>query len=246
MPRYGMVVDLGKCMGSRACMEACKVENNTGEGIFWMEVFRTEEGTYPNTRVEFMPRPCMHCDNAPCIKVCPVGARYKREDGPVLSDFQRCIGCRYCEVACPYGVNYFNWRHPEDNYYIDWHDKDLQSVTHGNVPPYKNPNLQKKHGLGDERLNAGGGHFKGVTEKCTFCIQRLDKGLPPACVANCPVFALQFGDLDDPQSEVSKAIRKNTHFRLLEDRGTRPRVYYINGEPPDPTTKQIEPVREGR
>ena len=244
MPRLGMVIDLGKCMGSRACQEACKIENNTGQGVFWMHVFRFERGEYPNARVQFLPRPCQHCDNAPCIKVCPVGARYKEESGPVLTDYDRCIGCRYCEVACPYGVIAFNWKHPEENYYLDWHDKDLEPVTHGNIPPYKNPDLDLKHGT-PKRLNAGGGHFKGVTEKCTFCVQRRGKGLPPACVANCPVFALQFGDLDDPKSNVSKTLAENPYFRLLEDRGTKPSVYYVNGEPPDPETKQIEPVAKG-
>jgi molybdopterin-containing oxidoreductase family iron-sulfur binding subunit len=101
MARYGMVIDLDRCIGCRACMEACKVENNTPTAIFWMYVFRFEEGEYPNTHVWFLPRPCQHCDNAPCVKVCPVGARFKRYDGLVLTDFERCIGCRYCEVACP-------------------------------------------------------------------------------------------------------------------------------------------------
>ncbi len=105
MTKYGMVIDLDRCTGCRACMVACKVENNTPQANFWMYVFRYEEGEFPNTRVSFMPRPCMHCDNAPCVKVCPVGARYKRLDGLTATDHERCIGCRYCEVACPYGVN---------------------------------------------------------------------------------------------------------------------------------------------
>ena len=112
MARYGMVIDLDRCTGCRACMVACKVENNTPEANFWMYTFRFEEGEFPNTRVWFMPRPCQHCDSAPCVKVCPVGARFKREDGLTLTDWERCIGCRYCEVACPYGVNYFNWKNP--------------------------------------------------------------------------------------------------------------------------------------
>lgn len=112
MPRYGMVIDLDRCIGCRACAEACKVENNTPTANFWMYVFRFEEGAYPNTNVWFMPRPCQHCDNAPCVKVCPVGARFKRDDGIVSTDWDRCIGCRYCEVSCPYGVNYFNWKAP--------------------------------------------------------------------------------------------------------------------------------------
>jgi len=102
MPKYAMAIDLERCMGCRACMEACKVENNTTEAAFWMYVFRFEEGEFPDVDVTFLPRPCMHCDNPPCVKVCPVGARHKQEDGLVLTDFERCIGCRYCEVACPF------------------------------------------------------------------------------------------------------------------------------------------------
>jgi molybdopterin-containing oxidoreductase family iron-sulfur binding subunit len=240
MARYGMVIDLDRCIGCRACMEACKVENNTPTAIFWMYVFRFEEGEYPNTHVWFLPRPCQHCDNAPCVKVCPVGARFKRYDGLVLTDFERCIGCRYCEVACPYGVNYFNWKDPKKNYYLDWD---------GAVPPYQNPDLQRRFseervgGGGRQRLVAGGGHFKGVIEKCTFCVHRLEKGLLPACVANCPTRALLFGDLDDPGSEVSQALKKKPHFRLLEDYGTEPRVFYVGGHPPAAQTRQIEAVK---
>ncbi len=135
-----MVIDLDRCFGCLACMEACKVENNTPRGSFFMYVFRLEEGSYPDTRSTFLPRPCMHCDDAPCVKVCPVGARYKREDGIVATDFDRCIGCRYCEVACPYGVNTFNWEDPQSNFYLDWGEAD-QAATGGLVPPYKNPDL---------------------------------------------------------------------------------------------------------
>ncbi len=98
--RYGMVIDLDRCIGCRACEVACKVENNTAKGIFWMHVFRFEIEEYPNTRIAFLPRPCQHCDNPPCVKVCPVGARFKQENGLVLTDFDRCIGCRLCQVAC--------------------------------------------------------------------------------------------------------------------------------------------------
>jgi len=246
MARYAMVIDLNRCTGCRACMEACKVENNTPRANFWMYVFRFEEGEYPNTRVWFMPRPCMHCDNAPCVKVCPVGARYKRPDGLVATDFDRCIGCRYCEVACPYGVNYFNWMKPERNYYLDWMDREAAAVldraTNGAVPPYKNPDLDKAYGREQRRI-AGGGHLKGVIEKCTFCVQRVEQGLLPACVAGCPVFALHFGDLDDPNSKVAQLLKNRPSFRLLEETGTAPRVYYLSGKPPGHDTRQVETVR---
>jgi len=242
MPRYGMVIDLERCMGCRACMEACKIENNTPTASLWMYVFRFEEGSYPNTRIWFMPRPCMHCDNAPCVKVCPVGARYKRDDGLTATDWDRCIGCRYCEVACPYGVNYFNWKEPSNNYYLDWSDEDLAPILQGAVPPYKNPDLDRPVDPERRRI-AGGGHTKGVIEKCTFCAHRVEQGLLPACVANCPVSALHFGDLDDPTSEVSHLLQRKPSFRLLEELGTHPRVYYVGGKPPTADTHQIEDIR---
>ena len=236
-----MVIDLDRCTGCRACMEACKVENNTPQGNLWMYVFRFEEGEYPNTHMWFMPRPCMHCDHPPCVKVCPVGARFKRDDALVATDWQRCIGCRYCEVACPYGVNCFNWRAPEKSHYLQWDDPDLTPATNGAVPPYKNPDLEEKHGE-EQRYIAGGGHVKGVVEKCTFCVQRVEKGLTPACVAACPVFALHFGDLDDPNSIVSRLLAKKPASRLLEELGTEPRVYYVGQRPLAERAKQIETV----
>lgn len=239
MPRYAMVIDLDRCMGCRACMVACKVENNTPTAHYWMYVFRLEEGEYPNVHTWFLPRPCMHCDNAPCVKVCPVGARYKREDGLVATDWERCIGCRYCEVACPYGVNYFNWKAPAKNFYLNWQDGDLRDRTGGQTPPYRNPDLDRPYGEEHRRV-AGGGRMKGVIEKCTFCVQRVEEGLKPACVANCPAFALLFGDLEDPHSEVSQILRRKPSYRLLEELGAKPRVFYVGGHPPHPASRPVE------
>ncbi len=242
MPKYGMVIDLDLCFGCRACMVACKIENNTPYSHFWMYVFRLEEGEYPNTEVTFLPRPCMHCDNAPCVKVCPVGARYKEKTGFVGMDWERCIGCRYCEVACPYGVNYFNWGDPKKNQYLDWKDADLKAITNGASPPYANPDLEGRYGENKQKI-AGANHLKGVEEKCTFCIHRVEKGLLPACVANCPSFALNFGDLDDPDSNVSKLLEEKPSFRLEEEFNTKPRVYYVGRPHPSTEVRQIETIK---
>jgi molybdopterin-containing oxidoreductase family iron-sulfur binding subunit len=243
MTKYAMAVDLNRCQGCRACTEACKIENGTAEGVYWMHVFRLEDGDYPNTTQSYLPRPCQHCDNAPCVKVCPVGARFKREDGIVLTDADRCIGCRYCELACPYGVNYFNWQKPEDaffSYLIDWEDPDIQPATQGNIPPYRNPALDELYGE-EQRRTAGGSHAKGVMEKCTFCVQRTENGTLPACVETCPVDALWFGDIEDPTSPISEFLgQKSNTWHLLEEAGTEPSVVYVGGTPPTPALTEIE------
>jgi molybdopterin-containing oxidoreductase family iron-sulfur binding subunit len=241
MTKYAMVVDLDRCQGCRACMEACKIENNTMQSNFWMYVFRFEQGTFPNTEMSFLPRPCQHCDNAPCVKVCPVGARFKREDGLVLTDADRCIGCRYCELACPYGVNYFNWQDPDEGQYdlVDWLDADIQAVTGGAIPPYRNPDLDGLYGK-EQRRTAGGAHAKGIMEKCTFCVHRVEKGLRPSCVETCPTDALVFGDTEDATSPISRYLREHSSWHLLEGAGTRPSVHYVGGKPPTRDLKEIE------
>jgi len=242
MTRYAMAVDLNRCQGCRACVEACKIENNTPNAVFWMHVFRFEEGEYPETKISFLPRPCQHCNNAPCVKVCPTGARYKRDDGLVLTDFNRCIGCRYCEVACPYGVNYFNWRRPDEAwapYEVPFDDPDLVAVTGGAVPAYANPDHQQLHGP-EQRLTSGSAHFKGVVEKCTFCVQRVEKGMLPACVDTCPVQALRFGDVEDEESPISTFLRDKESYQLLEELGTDPSVVYVGGNPPTKHVREIE------
>ena len=237
MVRYGMAVDLDRCTGCTACVLACKMENNTPEGASWMWVFKHESERFPDVKIDALPRPCMHCDEPPCTYVCPVGARFSHEDGFVLTDFERCIGCRYCEVACPYGVNFFNWKRPEESAYFDFGKEASQLYGTGSVSeatgtdglPNRNPDHAKKY---DGRLVAGGGQFVGVMEKCTFCIHRVKKGLQPSCVQNCPCVALIFGDLDDPESDVSRALSRKKAWRLLEELGTEPKVFYLGGRPP--------------
>lgn len=233
MVRYGMVVDLEKCMGCKTCMVACKVENNTPQGIFWMYVYRKEKGKYPNAKMDFLPKPCMQCDKPPCVQVCPVGATFKREDGIILVNYDQCIGCKFCMQACPYAARYFNEKR---HYYFEWDKGGANTYGKGNIgaivphtPPYHNPDHNKtypgKHGK--PMYESGGIAYRGVVTKCTFCVHRLAKGLKPACVANCPVNALHFGDLDDPNSEVSKMLGDRQYNVLKPEKGTKPMVYYL-------------------
>jgi len=224
-----MVIDLDKCVGCQACNIACKEEHNIPHGspqeqerrreINWNRVLAVSgEGEYPSARVQLISVPCMHCEDAPCVTVCPAKATYRRDDGIIMQNFRRCIGCRYCIVACPYGVRNFNFKdQPEEEY----HRPDL--------PP--------------DRASWGPWPFprrvRGVVEKCCFNFHRIDEGLKegkrigvdvvPACVEACPSGARAFGDLDDPDSEVSRLLASRGSFRLREELGTHPKVFYLSG-----------------
>lgn len=230
MTRWGMVIDLDKCVACQGCTVACRMENNTpivppdqsemGRSILWNEVFPIEEHAQfaaEDTNATFIPRPCMHCDNPPCIKVCPVEATFKSDEtgGQVLQRYDRCIGCRFCTLACPYGVRYFNWHEPQ------WSPE---------IALHLNPNSEVEP------------RPKGIVEKCTFCIQRLHEArelaeeegrnfrpedYQPACVQTCTGKARFFGDLDNPDSTVSQLAGSRRAFRLLEELGTNPKVIYL-------------------
>jgi Fe-S-cluster-containing dehydrogenase component len=206
--RWAMVIDQAKCIGCGYCTLACRASNDVREGMEWNVVLEDEHlGGEP----VFLPRPCMHCEHPPCAEVCPVGATYKRGDGIVMMDYDKCIGCRYCEVACPYGARVFNWEQFEGE--------------NSAVPKWGTPEVERRP--------------RGVPEKCSFCYQRIDRGLAlgltpgvdhsatPACVNACPVGARIFGDLNDPNSEVSLWLGENESYRLRDDLGTGPRVYYL-------------------
>jgi Fe-S-cluster-containing dehydrogenase component len=206
--RWGMAIDLDKCIGCGYCQRACSATNDVLSGEPWNIIVNEKTST---GREFFFTRPCLHCQNAPCVEVCPVQATYHREDGLVVMNYDRCIGCRYCQVACPYDARRFNWQErSEENPYIP---------TWGIAEVERRP--------------------RGVVEKCTFCIHRIDDGLrsglmpgvdaeaTPACVNVCPVGARVFGDLNDEQSPVSEYIRAHATIRLREDLGTEANVYYI-------------------
>lgn len=215
--KFGLAIDVGACIGCRTCMWACKQENNTPDTIspLWTEVFEMKLGqgvtghpsledlksgattSYtesPTAGHWYMPAQCNHCDNAPCVKVCPTGATHKEKDGFVLMDYEKCIGCRLCVVACPYSARRFNFWKPVE-------------------PAEPNPLVPVRP--------------IGVVEKCTFCVHRVRRGQLPKCVEVCPVHARHFGDLNDPQSEVSTVLRDNLPFRLLEELNTSPSIWYI-------------------
>lgn len=205
---WGMLINLDLCIGCEYCTRACSAANDVAVDKPWNIV--VEEKTSAG-HIFYFSRPCLHCQSAPCVEVCPVGATYHREDGVVVMDYDRCIGCRYCQVACPFDARKFNWtENREENPY---------------VPTYGVPEVERRP--------------RGVVEKCTFCIQRLDNALQsglvpgenpevsPACVNICPVEARVFGNLNDPESRISKMIADNPVLRLREDLGAEPSVYYI-------------------
>lgn len=206
--QWAMVIDQSKCEGCGYCTLACRAHNDVPPEISWNRVI--EAGDIGGEKI-YLARPCMQCEHAPCVGVCPVNASYYRADGIVMMDYDRCIGCRYCEVACPYSARAFNWKaFTEDN---------------PAVPEWGHPEIPRRP--------------RGVVEKCSFCYHRIDRGLAmglvpgidpeatPACVVACPVGARTFGDLNDPDSQVSNQVGMHLSHRLREDLGTSPRVYYI-------------------
>ena len=204
--RYGMVIDLKRCSGCKTCSVVCKVANNIPNDIIWNRVLTeggnapdTAGGTWDNPEMQHWPVACQHCENPACTKVCPVGATWKDEQtGIVRQDYDKCIGCRMCLAACPYtGVRSFNWEEPA--YYADFALGDADAVKH------------EKH----------------TVEKCIFCTQRVARGEQPACVADCIGRARHFGDLDDPNSEVSKLLASREYTQLHTEFGTKPSVYYL-------------------
>ena len=208
-PHWAMVIDLERCIGCERCVHACQATNDTADGHIW-NVMIPDENTF--AKPVFVTRPCMHCEHAPCIEVCPVGATYHREDGLVKMDYDKCIGCRYCMVACPYGSRVFNWS--------DRTETDNSSlITWGEAEVDRRP--------------------RGVVEKCTFCSHRLDqaeerglrpgydRAVTPACCNICPTEARVFGDLKDANSPASRALEGREAVVLRSDLGTHPRVYYL-------------------
>lgn len=199
MAKYVMVIDLKRCIGCDTCTIACRAEHATPKGVNFNKVYKLEVGKYPYSKLAFIPVLCMHCAKPECEKQCPTGATVQREDGIVLIDNERCMGCQYCVVTCPYGTRYY-----------------LEEIE-GYVKGFETPYEQKGHKK----------HKRGTVEKCDFCIKRVEKGEQPACVVSCIANARYFGDLDDPHSEVSKLIIQRRGYTINPELGTEPSVYYL-------------------
>ncbi len=228
MPRYAMVIDLQRCVGCGSCSIACRNENNVSDGIYWSNKISQTAGTFPNVRYHYIPTLCNHCRNAPCVRGCPTRAMHKLDNGITMHDPEKCIGCKYCMFSCPYGVIYFNWESPH-RYWRDQEElipgctsspRDEVEAVGGRGTPYYNP---------ARAATSWGVREKGVVEKCTLCDHRLVRGMLPYCVEACPANARIFGDILDSGSEVSLLLGKYRPFRLRENLGTEPQVFYIRG-----------------
>jgi len=214
---FGYGLDISRCVGCRKCVYSCVEENNQSRTpqIHWITVLEMakekgidlfhshsdyERELVPDDDHFYFPVACQQCENPPCVKACPVKATWKEKDGIVVVDYNWCIGCRFCMASCPYGARHFNWSQPEIP------KEEINPVTHyyGNRPRYK-----------------------GVVEKCTFCIQRVREGLYPSCVEICPVGARKFGNLLDPDSEIRYILKNKRVLVLKKELNTQPKFYYF-------------------
>ncbi len=205
--RFVMVIDLAKCRNARKCIQACQGAHHLRPYEYHINTLTMQES--PNTAPYYMPKPCQHCDNPPCVAVCPVDATFKRQDGIVLIDNERCIGCRFCVAACPYSARMFHWEEP---LFVEG-DKGKAYNIELNVP-------QKK----------------GTVSKCLFSADRLREGKLPYCVSSCPNGVYYFGDENQDAVtngttketvRLSELLKVNGGYHLMPELGTKPRVYYL-------------------
>lgn len=204
--QLGMVIDTRACIGCDTCAVACKIENNLPEGVWWNRTVTvggdsqdTPAGQYPNLAMMHLTIACQHCENPPCVAVCPTGATWKDEEtGIVMQDQSKCIGCAACIEACPY--------------------VDVRTFQ-PNAPTYNH-----NHAIGSETAQI---HQQGTVSKCTLCSHRVAVGEEPACISQCPARARFFGDFNDPESEVSQLINERESFTLRPEAGTNPSIHFL-------------------
>jgi phenylacetyl-CoA:acceptor oxidoreductase subunit 1 len=215
--RWVMVINLSKCVRCHACVAACRIEHFLPLHVTWPRLIAWEQETRDGANVTTVPVRCNQCKEAPCVEVCPAQASTKRPDGIVQIDQNKCVGCRYCVIACPYQNRTYLSKNRDPGYF----------------PGYSRTRFEQK----GKKIYP---HQVGTTEKCNFCLERIDAGLArglkpgvdrdatPACVNTCQARALTFGDLDDPASEVSRLIKEKKGFQLHPEYETDPSVYYID------------------
>lgn len=214
--KFVMVIDLAKCKNARKCVDSCQKGHFLPKSQEFMKVYFLQDSD--KSAPYWFPKPCFHCDNPLCVSVCPVGATYKRSDGIVLIDNERCIGCKFCMTGCPYSTRVFAWKH---------------------YPEYE----QDKQPYSPEASSPG---KEGTVSKCDFCPDLVRIGKLPYCAQNCPMGVIYFGDIDEDSVtngaetlRFSELIRDRAGYRYLEVLGTRPSVYYL------PPVERQFPVDKG-
>lgn len=208
--KFVMVVDLSRCKNALKCQDACNANHYVTGDNAWIKVYKMQQEK--DTAPYWMPVTCQHCDEPACVTVCPVDATFKRKDGIVLIDNERCIGCRFCMAACPYSTRVFNWSEPKQEFTMDMGDSFKYSPEYAGFPSQK-----------------------GTVDKCDFCPHRIREGKMPHCVAACPNDVFLFGDFYEDtvtngsgQSfRLSKLLEEKAGYRLMEELGTKPSVYYL-------------------
>jgi molybdopterin-containing oxidoreductase family iron-sulfur binding subunit len=214
-----MVIDLGRCANARKCIEGCQKMHHKRPPVEWIKVKHMQDAE--SLAPYWMPQPCFHCDNPPCTKVCPVDATFKRQDGIVLIDNERCIGCRFCMAACPYNARTFNWGE-------GWGDAKDEVTSASCCGTKKEGDCCE---YSPEKSFPG---KMGTVEKCDFCPDMAREGKLPDCVTACPNGTIFFGDANEDAVSngeetvrLSELLKKRSGYRYLEDLGTEPRVYYL-------------------
>jgi Fe-S-cluster-containing dehydrogenase component len=222
--QWVMLIDQRKCVGCHACTIGCVAENKLPPGVVYRPVVTEETGEFPNISIKFTPRPCMQCDAPPCVPVCPVKATWKRPDGTVTIDYDKCIGCRYCLTACPYGAR-------TSDFGLYYTDADGGLAAHSPATLGEAASVWEKQPSHEYGKHWNRDHHRspsGNARKCHFCLHRLEVGELPMCVTTCIGRATYFGDRNDPDALVTERIARANVHTLLTHKGTKPRVYYVD------------------